>query len=96
MRRSVATCRIPLKVFASLTLAGIATLAVSCAQWLERRRSGATVLIVKDYFIYEAIIFSSWGCQGVWGFTIALRMVNSLRIQAVRATLATVPAARRR
>lgn len=58
--------------------------------------SRATVLIVKDYVFYRAIMFSSWSCQGVWCFTIALRRVKSLRIQAIKATFASLPAARRR
>ena len=58
--------------------------------------SGATVLIVKNYLIYRTSLFSSWGCQGLWGFTMALSLVNRLRIQATQATFATFPAARKR
>jgi hypothetical protein len=32
-----------------------------------------------------AVINSSWDCQGAWCFTMALRIVNSLRIQAIKA-----------
>jgi hypothetical protein len=39
---------------------------------------------------------TSCGCQGVWCFTMAFRIVNSLRMQAVNATFATFPAARKR
>jgi hypothetical protein len=58
------------------------------------RLSGATVLFVKGLRPYSTD--TSWGCQGVWCFTMAFRIVSSLRIQAVRATFATLPAARRR
>ena len=39
---------------------------------------------------------TSSGCHGAWCFTMAFRIVNSLRIQAVSATFAALPAARRR
>jgi hypothetical protein len=61
----------------------------------QRGTSGATVLFVKGLLVYEAIE-TSLGCQGVWCFTMAFRIVNSLRMQAVRATFAAFPAARKR
>jgi hypothetical protein len=61
-------------------------------QWIKSR---ATVLFVKGLLIYYAIE-TSLGCQGVWCFTMAFRIVNSLRMPAVRATFAACPAARQR
>jgi hypothetical protein len=39
---------------------------------------------------------TSRDCQGVWRFTMAFRIVKSLRMQAVRATFAAFPASRKR
>ena len=39
---------------------------------------------------------TSSACHEAWCFTMAFRIVNSLRIQAVSATFAALPAARRR
>jgi len=53
--------------------------------------SGATVLIVKRGLVCYAL-GTSCTCQGFWCLTMALRIVKSLRIQAVSATFATLPA----
>ena len=51
--------------------------------------SGATVLFVKGPALNAPS--ASWGGQGVWCFTMAFKIVNSLRMQAVRATFAAFP-----
>ena len=61
----------------------------------KRRRSVATVLIVKGTFS----IFQCWtscGCQGIRCFSMALSMVSNLCMHAVRATFLTCPAVRSR
>src|SRR5262245_58768112 len=58
-----------------------------------RRRSVATVLFVKGVFVCDALGTSA-GYHGIWGFTIAVRIVKSLRTQAVSATFAALPRAR--
>ena len=50
---------------------------------------GATVLKTQD-------LHSAGGCQGVLALRMAFKMVNSFRIQAVKATLAGLPACRNR
>ena len=49
----------------------------------------ATVLMTQG-------LHSSGGCHGVLVLSMAFKMVNNLRMQAVKATLAGLPAARRR
>ena len=41
-------------------------------------------------------LHSAGGCQGVLALSIAFRIVNNLRMQAVNATLAGLPACRKR
>ena len=60
---------------------------------VEAKRSNC--LVCQGALACYALSTSS-GCHEAWCFILAFRIVNSLRMQAVSATFAALPAARRR